>query len=117
MGGEEGKTSFGCDSVMVVAVDVEDEAFRLFEEWLVELEEVETIWSCGWALGQDGPDATTQNQRAEAVDACALSKSVVPSDLGAQELGVAPEGPRKLAKGWQGRCGRGNERVVVHSEF
>ena len=44
MGGEEAKTSFGCDSVMVVAVDVEDEAFRLFEEWLVELEEVKAIY-------------------------------------------------------------------------
>ena len=60
MGGKEGKTSFGCDNVMVVAVDVEDEAFRLFEEWLVELEEVKTIWSCGWALGRNGPEEGTR---------------------------------------------------------
>ena len=93
---------------MVVVTEDEDEAFRLFQDWLLIYDEVKTIWSCGWALGQDGPDATTQNQRAEAVDACALLKSVVPSDLGAQELGVAPEGPRKLAidEGWQGRWER-----------
>ena len=47
MGGEEGKTSFGSDNVMVVGIDEEDEAFRLFREWLVEFEEVKTIWSCG----------------------------------------------------------------------
>ena len=47
MGGEEGKTSFGSDNVMVVGIDDEDAVYRLFEEWLVELEEVTAIWSCG----------------------------------------------------------------------
>ena len=59
MGGEEGKKSFGCDNVMVVGIEDEDEAFRLFQEWLIKFEEVKTIWSCGWALGQDGPELAT----------------------------------------------------------
>ena len=112
MGGEEGKGSFGSDNVMVVETDDEDEAFRRFQDWLIECEEVTAIWACGWALGQDGKDVATRSKRAEAIDESTLQQSMAPDDLGAPELGVASVRPRMLTiefcgkqdgGEWQGR--------------
>ena len=107
---------------MVVETDNEDEAFRRFQDWLIECEEVTAIWACGWALGQDGKDLATRSQRAEAIDESTLQQSMAPDDLGAPELGVASVRPRMLAiefcgkqdgGEWQGRRfveeGRGEE--------
>ena len=69
----------------------------MFEDWLIEYEEVKTIWSRGWALGQDGTEVATRNHRTEAIDASALQESMVSIDFGASELGVATARLRKLA--------------------
>ena len=79
MGGEEGKGSFGSDNVMVVGINDEDVAFRLFQEWFIEHEEVQKIWSCGSTLGQDGPEVGARNERTEAVSESALQQSMAPS--------------------------------------
>ena len=61
----------------------------MFQEWFIEHEEVQKIWSCGSTLGQDGPEVGARNERTEAVSESALQQSMAPFDMGAPELGVA----------------------------